>query len=520
MASKTSESSSSAPTSSDALYVKWGLTSFNNLIQDYVIRAEWNLVLPSKTDTTFLLKKGKITLFSYFFKFCNFRLPITKFCKLVLDHYPIHISQLHSLGLVKLRQFEFACIALGHIPELTVFRAFFVLVWKPPFFTFDRRDTDVYCLRDIPASSKDKDWKKKFFYINAGVIPGEMQWREMGPKDKVKDDGPPKDAYVANALFKRLCECPSECTVIPEGALVMAGMSLLWRKWSLLNFVDPPRNATLRAANRVIGEQEPDVLEIHLEQFLPPAVPVDPTAYISQPPPSGESSVSAVEEKKPIRVRVTGRKYMDARAATSVVTVGVFVPAGSVVVTAAATELVSPTRVSKKRKIVPALTAYEAIQTAYAMPTGCVLCPLVVCGFYAFRYKRTKPFRDYIRASAVAVVSCSMPPPMPTTVVVVTTIPVSTPLPSSVTPTSLFDSPFSIFSASENEMPTVSAAHESPRDTAMSDAGGSSSGIADDGARLGDDLYLPTINWDPNMQDKRYQPKWKIAESSSDSTLG
>ncbi|MFS7978669.1 hypothetical protein Hanom_Chr10g00918191 [Helianthus anomalus] len=114
MASKTGESSSSAPASTDVL-------------------AEWNPTLPSKTNTSFPLKKGKITLFSDFFKFCNFRLPITKFYKLVLDHYPIHISQLHPSGLVKLRQFEFACITLGHIPQLLVFRAFFVLVWKSPF---------------------------------------------------------------------------------------------------------------------------------------------------------------------------------------------------------------------------------------------------------------------------------------------------------------------------------------------------------------------------------------------------
>ncbi|KAJ0541886.1 hypothetical protein HanLR1_Chr09g0313121 [Helianthus annuus] len=109
-----------------------------------------------------------------------------------------------------------------------------------------------------------------------------------------------------------------------------------------------------------------------------------------------------------------------------------------------------------------------------------------------------------------------MPPPMPTVAVAVTTSPVSTPLPSSVIPSTLFDSPFSVFSATEKETPTVFAAHEaiSTQDAALSDTGGSSSGIADDGARLGDDLYLPTINWDPNMQDKRYQPKWKISESS------
>ncbi|MFS7970330.1 hypothetical protein Hanom_Chr09g00819771 [Helianthus anomalus] len=195
MASKTGESSSSAAVSVEALYCKWGLVSYNILILDYGIRAEWNPILPSKTDTTFSSKKGKITLFSDFFKFCNFRLPITKFCKLVLDYYPIHISQLHPLG-------------LGISLNLLFLGLFFVLVWKSPFFTFDGRDTDVSCLRDIPNSSKDKDWKKKFFYIDAGVIPGEMHWREMGPKDKVKDDGPPEDAYVANALYTRLCGCP------------------------------------------------------------------------------------------------------------------------------------------------------------------------------------------------------------------------------------------------------------------------------------------------------------------------
>ncbi|KAJ0546690.1 hypothetical protein HanIR_Chr08g0363741 [Helianthus annuus] len=109
-----------------------------------------------------------------------------------------------------------------------------------------------------------------------------------------------------------------------------------------------------------------------------------------------------------------------------------------------------------------------------------------------------------------------MLPPVFTTDVVVTLSPVSTPLSSSATPVSLFDSPFGVFSASEKEVPTTSIAGESrsTRDATASDVGGSSSGFVDDGARLGDDLYQPTICWDPNVQDKRYQPKWKIAESS------
>ncbi|KAJ0439136.1 hypothetical protein HanHA300_Chr16g0621911 [Helianthus annuus] len=178
---------------------------------------------------------------------------------------------------------------------------------------------------------------------------------------------------------------------------------------------------------------------------------------------------------------------MAAGAATSSVAVGVSVPAGGVSVTSAASELVQ----------------VEGVSSA----------PL---SFVDLSATSGPSLSELITQASAAAVSLSMPPPMPTTAVAVITSPVSTPLPSSVTPTSLFDSPFSVFSATGKEMPTVSSVHEatSVRDTAVSDAGGSSSGIVDDGARLGDDLYLPTINWDPNVQDKHYQPKWKIAESS------
>ncbi|MFS7970332.1 hypothetical protein Hanom_Chr09g00819791 [Helianthus anomalus] len=196
----------------------------------------------------------------------------------------------------------------------------------------------------------------------------------------------------------------------------------------------------------------------------------------------------------------------------------------SVSVTASAgsaAELASPTHVSKKPKTVsiPALTAFEAMQAAYALPLGNTTtgmqvenvtpAPAISEGIIPSATSETSLSELIFQASVSATVSCTMPPPMPATAVTITTLttsPISTPLPSSVTPSSLFDSSFSIFSATEKEMPTVSAVHKatSVGGTATSDARGSNNGIADDGARLGDDLYLPTINWDPNMQDKRY----------------
>ncbi|KAJ0607799.1 hypothetical protein HanLR1_Chr03g0094311 [Helianthus annuus] len=138
-------------------------------------------------------------------------------------------------------------------------------------------------------------------------------------------------------------------------------------EWSLFDFVDPPRHLALRAVDRVLDEQEPDVLKVHLEQFLLPVVPVDPVVYVSPLSLSGGSSVAA-PEKKPTRVKVTGRKYMAAGAATS--------SAGGTAFTrgdaSATAEMTSPTHVAKKRKtfVAPTLTAFEAVQAVYALPLG------------------------------------------------------------------------------------------------------------------------------------------------------
>ncbi|KAF5757447.1 hypothetical protein HanXRQr2_Chr17g0826801 [Helianthus annuus] len=119
----------------------------------------------------------------------------------------------------------------------------------------------------------------------------------------------------------------------------------------------------MKAADHVLSEKEPDVLKIHLEQFLLPAVPADPAAYVTISPPSGGGSVVAIE-KKPVKLKITGRKYLATGAGVS--SMSVTTPAGS------AAELTSPTHVSKKRKtvIVPTLTTFEAMQAAYALPLG------------------------------------------------------------------------------------------------------------------------------------------------------
>ncbi|KAJ0796050.1 hypothetical protein HanPI659440_Chr04g0157681 [Helianthus annuus] len=294
---------------------------------------------------------------------------------------------------------------------------------------------------------------------------------------------------------------------------------------SLFNFIDPPRHTALRSTDRVVGEQEADVLKIHLEQFLLLAVPTDATAQVSNPPPSGGSGGYLEETKKPTRIKVTVKKADTVGTTTSLVAASVSTTAEDVAVTSAPA-MVSPRPVLKRQKIMLYLSTFQATKAAQALHAGS--CTEAQAGSGSSMPLTSRdivssaaggqsvPLADLISQASVVPVSSSMPPPLFTTSVIMTPSPVTTPLFSSSTPVSIFDSLIGDFPVSGKEMPTTSAGGESTsaKDTIVSDTKGSSGTFVEDGARLFDDLYLTTVCCDPKAQDKRHQSKWKIAESS------
>ncbi|KAM0050529.1 hypothetical protein Hdeb2414_s0008g00298591 [Helianthus debilis subsp. tardiflorus] len=160
----------------------------------------------------------------------------------------------------------------------------------------------------------------------------------------------------------------------------MAGMSLLWRnrrlypafqrvdggELSLFDFVDPPRYGALRSADHAVGEQEPDVLQIHIEQFLLPAIPADVIAQVSNPPPSGGSGVYLEETKKPSRIRITGKKIITAGVTASPVSANVST-APEVVFVTSAPAMVSPRPTPKRHRITRSLSTFQATKAAQAL---------------------------------------------------------------------------------------------------------------------------------------------------------
>ncbi|KAJ0497085.1 hypothetical protein HanHA89_Chr13g0507491 [Helianthus annuus] len=191
-------------------------------------------------------------------------------------------------------------------------------------------------------------------------------------------------------------------------------------------------------ADRAVGEQEPDVLTIHIDQFLLLAVPVDLTAYVSQPPPSRGSGASLEGTQKPSRIKITGKKIITAGATASPMAVSISAAPEGVAGTSAPTSLVSPQHAPKRRKMMPPLTAFQAIKAAHALPAGSFaeaqvgggssmplssgeIVPPAASG-------QSHPLADLISQASAVTVSSTLPSPLFTTAVVVTPSSVTTSL--------------------------------------------------------------------------------------------
>ncbi|MFS7984839.1 hypothetical protein Hanom_Chr11g00991381 [Helianthus anomalus] len=71
-----------------------------------------------------------------FFDVCNLRLPLTVFVAEVLEWYKLHISQLSSFGMIRVRNFEYIFRPLGIEPIVGDFRRFYQMTVSMGFFSF------------------------------------------------------------------------------------------------------------------------------------------------------------------------------------------------------------------------------------------------------------------------------------------------------------------------------------------------------------------------------------------------
>ncbi|KAF5822224.1 hypothetical protein HanRHA438_Chr01g0024481 [Helianthus annuus] len=122
--------------------------------------------------------------------------------------------------MVRIRHFEFLCRSMRIEPTVNRFGVFYQLHCSQGFYSFAQRSSAKKILRVPPKSFHE--WKPKFFFIKAGVIPMKMIFR--GTEDIVVENMKTPESEI---WYQDLKDIPS--IELPERALVAAGMSLHWK---------------------------------------------------------------------------------------------------------------------------------------------------------------------------------------------------------------------------------------------------------------------------------------------------
>ncbi|KAJ0735714.1 hypothetical protein HanPI659440_Chr11g0435211 [Helianthus annuus] len=127
---------------------------------------------------------------------------------------------MHPIGMVRVRHFEFVCRTMHIDPTIPRFRVFHQMYCSQGFYSFVQRASAKKILLQPPKSFHD--WKQKFFFIKAGVIPMRMVFRG-------KEDVPTETIQtpVDENWYQDLKDVPS--ISLPKTALVGASMSLNWK---------------------------------------------------------------------------------------------------------------------------------------------------------------------------------------------------------------------------------------------------------------------------------------------------
>nr|GEW85316.1 hypothetical protein [Tanacetum cinerariifolium] len=153
----------------------------------FYILEEVHHILPNQNDTMHERPAGKIGLYTRFFDFANFRLPLSTFLVDVLRHFRINISQLSVIGAAKVSHFEILCRVNGIIPTIGLFRCFYVNSKKSGWMSFSKRSDNAFVCYTKPLDSL-KNSNGHFFWVNEFACPASFSWHTA--KHVTRDPAP------------------------------------------------------------------------------------------------------------------------------------------------------------------------------------------------------------------------------------------------------------------------------------------------------------------------------------------
>ncbi|GJR83123.1 putative reverse transcriptase domain-containing protein [Tanacetum coccineum] len=178
----------------DGLYVKCVLTqkALDAFCNKFHIPEEVHPVLPNQNDTMHERPARKIGLYTRFFDFANFKLPLSTFLVDVLRHFRINISQLFVIGAAKSG-------------------------WK----SFSKRSDNAFVCYTKPLDSL-KNWNNHFFWVDNFTFPASFPWHAA--KHVTRDPAPVAADFSAQD-YATLVAHPFPFWKFPEAFMCLVGLS-------------------------------------------------------------------------------------------------------------------------------------------------------------------------------------------------------------------------------------------------------------------------------------------------------
>ncbi|GKD38435.1 hypothetical protein Tco_1258642 [Tanacetum coccineum] len=195
--------------------------AFDSFCEKIHIPEEVHPVLPNRGNTIHERLVGKIGLYTRFFDFANFRLPLSAFLVDILRYFRINISQLFVIRVAKVSHFEILCRVYGIVPTVGLFRCFYVNSKKNGWMSFIKRTDKSPVCYTKPLDSL-KNWNDHFFWVDEFACPARFPWHTA--KNVTRDPAPVAADFNAQD-YATLVAHPSPFRKFPEEFLCLVGLS-------------------------------------------------------------------------------------------------------------------------------------------------------------------------------------------------------------------------------------------------------------------------------------------------------
>nr|GEZ98508.1 hypothetical protein [Tanacetum cinerariifolium] len=270
-------------------------TAVSTISQEYLLEftSEYGISealhpeLPGPGERIMDFPKGKVGVYTKFFKFANFRLPLSQFLFDILVHYQIYLSQLSVIGAAKVSHFEINCRVLNIVPTLSLFRVFYIPSFHSGWMSFNKRPRKNTPQCYTKPLDSLKNWNNRFFWVDERVFSTIVDWRTSA----LKDGMPAENTYSPEAvMIPNTHRTPIQKQ--PEALLCLVGLSRRYflgdevyptflhdddRDMDLFNLIRAPNPTKVKTGTRPHAAHEVPLLTVTASRVIEIEDPVAAT---------------------------------------------------------------------------------------------------------------------------------------------------------------------------------------------------------------------------------------------------